>query len=147
MLNKSISQFHTYIHCLNKDGSKRCFKLLEVQQRLFILVITPNFKVFQQRHWLLCYPYIKVIGSQYKYKPLPEDLANRWTDMVLLYSVASHDQGKVYSFFGIEYYKFPEEITPRKKTLFEFLFLIGCTFIFITKGGRLPPTFTKYNIH
>ena len=60
--------------------------------------------------------YVKVIGSVYVCVSLfiQKDLANRRTDMVLLYNVASHRSWKVYNCFGGESTTLPGEIALKK---------------------------------
>ena len=72
-------------------------------------------------------PYVKVIGSVYVCVCLfiPKDLANRSTDMVLLYNVASHRSWKVYNCFGGESTTLSGEIALKKN--FYLKDLIGST--------------------
>ena len=42
---------------------------------------------------------------------VPKDLANRWTDRILLNKVASHRSLKVYNYFGGGYHHPPKKIT------------------------------------
>ena len=56
--------------------------------------ITPSME-WTFRH----YPYTKVTGCLYVCVSVPKDLANRWTDRVLLNRVASSGPGKVYNYF------------------------------------------------
>ena len=47
---------------------------------------------------------------------VPQDLASRCTNMVLLYTVESQGPRKVYKYFGEGYHHNPKKITSRKKT-------------------------------
>ena len=51
---------------------------------------------------------------------VPKDLANRLTDMVLLYRVASHRSQAVYNYFWVGTTTLPREITKKSKFCFTF---------------------------
>ena len=95
-------EIHTWLH-LKLVGS--WFKVLNshfkniFQLFSFIILPPPNKKASTSLY--VCISFSVCLW-------VPKDLANRWTDRVLLYRVASHRPWEVYNYFGGGYHHPPK---------------------------------------